>query len=291
MMDIPLVSVVIPTLNSEKTLEACLISVADQNYQNIETIVVDGGSSDNTVDIASAYGALVINANVQSMTKQTNIGINSSNGKYMYRVDSDVILDPDIVESSVNKCELEGFDGVCIFWIPDDSISFWAKVRKIEKECYVEHPNYVGSTKYNKNVLGARFLRRDVLETIGGFDEEIPTLGEDYALYNKLARSNFNFAIIKPRERHIGEPRKIKDIIRKNFRYGTALNAFLQEQEGGLRQFAPSGRKYLKNAFKRAFKKDITLFLGLSVYIFVVYTSTATGMVYYRITKKRKRLA
>jgi glycosyltransferase involved in cell wall biosynthesis len=291
MMDSPLVSIVIPTLNSEKTLGACLLSVGDQTYPNIEIVVVDGGSDDGTVDIASASGAQVINANIQSMTKQTNIGINRSKGKYLYRVDSDVILDPDIVESSVNKCENELYDGVCIFWLPDESISFWAKVRKIEKESYIEHPNYVGATKYNKNVLGARFLRRDVLETIGGFDEEIPTLGEDYALYNKLAKSDFNFAIIDSRERHIGEPRKIRDIIRKNFRYGTALTAFLEEQEGGLRQFAPTGRTYLKNAFKRAFKQDLKLFFGLSVYIFTVYASTGTGMVYYRITKKTKRLA
>jgi len=290
-MECPLVSVVIPTLNSEKTLEACLDSVGGQTYPNIEIVVVDGGSVDRTVDIATATGAKVINANVQSMTKQTNIGINGSHGKYLYRVDSDVILDPDIVESSVNKCETEGYDGVCIFWLPDESISFWAKIRKIEKESYIEHPNYVGATKYNKNVLGARFLRRDVLENIGGFDEEIPTLGEDYALYNKLAKSDFNFALINSRERHIGEPRKIKDIIRKNFRYGTALTAFIKEQKGGLRQFAPTGRTYLKTAFKRAFKKDFKLFLGLIIYIFTVYASTATGMVYYRVTKKTKRVA
>lgn len=289
MKNFPLVSIIIPTLNSEKTLKKCLKSIKSQNYQNYEILIVDGGSEDGTVKIAEESGAYVINANIKSMTKQTNIGISNSKGKYVYRVDSDVILPSNIVENSVDKCENEGYDGVCIFWIPDESISFWAKVRKIEKECYIECPNYVGSTKYTKNVLGARFLRTDVLESVGKFDEDIPTFGEDYALYNKLARSKFQFAVIDARESHIGEPRNIRDVIRKNFYYGRAMKSFLNEQEtkNGIQQFSPLGRKYLKKAFKKALKQDITLFFGLTVYIIMVYTSTFTGLSYSTITRSQ----
>jgi glycosyltransferase involved in cell wall biosynthesis len=51
----PLVSVIIPTKNSAKTIEKCLKSVKDQTYKNIEIIVVDNFSTDGTYEIAKKY--------------------------------------------------------------------------------------------------------------------------------------------------------------------------------------------------------------------------------------------
>jgi GT2 family glycosyltransferase len=48
-------SIVIPTLNQADTIEDTLISIVGQNYQNMEIIVIDGGSSDQTLDILSRY--------------------------------------------------------------------------------------------------------------------------------------------------------------------------------------------------------------------------------------------
>ena len=285
----PLVSVVIPTLNSEKTLNKCLESVKNQNYSNIEIILVDAGSEDNSIEIAKKFGVNVIETNVRSMSRQTNIGVSNSEGIYIYRVDSDVVLPPGIVKECVNKCEIENYDGVCIFWLPDASISFWAKVRRVEKECYIQKPNYVGSIKYDKNVLGARFLKRKVLEDVKGFDEDIPTAGEDYSLYNKLAQTNYQFATINCRENHIGEPKTIRDVIRKNFRYGKDLMFFANDQNQGISQFSPFARSYLMNAFKRALNKNIVFFFGLLTYLLVVYSSTTVGMAYSRFNRQNNR--
>ena len=279
----PLVSIIIPTLNSEKTLEKCLISIKNQIYENCEVIVVDAGSKDKTTEIASKFNVKIISSDTPSMTKQTNKGIINSRGEYIYRVDSDVILPPTIIEESILRCEKNGFDGACIFWIPDESISFWAKVRKIEKESYVKYPNYIGSTKYDKNILGARFLKRSVLKDVQYFNEEIKTSGEDYALYNKLAKTDYKFTLIKSREKHIGEPKTLIDIFKKNFNYGKAVHQFLKSQRDEKYQFSPVGRKYLFDAFKNALGKNITLFFGLVIYLSTVYFSAFTGMVYSKI--------
>jgi glycosyltransferase involved in cell wall biosynthesis len=279
---ISLISIIIPTLNSEKTLERCLKSIKDQSYQNYEIIIVDGNSKDKTVEIAKKYNAKVISVDIKNMSKQTNIGISNSAGKYIYRIDSDVILNPLILEKSLEKCEIEGYDGVCINWIPDESISFWAKVRKIEKESYVKHLNYVGAIKYDKNVAGATFLRRDVIDSVGGFEENVPTFGEDFALFNKLAKSKYQFGVIDIYELHIGEPRTLIEIIRKNFRYGYAAKTFLKDQgvTSGSKQFSPAGRIHFIEAFKNAFKKDKTLFLGLIIYLITLYVSASLGFGY-----------
>src|SRR5665647_2784039 len=51
----PLVSFCIPTLNSEKTIDQCLKSIINQEYPNIGIVIVDGGSSDGTVEVARQY--------------------------------------------------------------------------------------------------------------------------------------------------------------------------------------------------------------------------------------------
>lgn len=272
----PFVSIIIPTYNSEKTLEKCLISIDNQTYANIETIIVDGGSEDKTIEFAQKMGARAYIKKGCSMSAATNFGINISGGKYIYRVDSDVILDKTIVEEAVHKCEDEGYDGVCIFWLPDESVSFWAKIRKMEKESYTRYPNYVGRIKYDKNVLGARFLKRKVLDGVGKLDEEVPTAGEDYALYDKLAKTNFRFATIAARERHIGEPKTIRDIIRKQYYYGKTINFFLKKNKTkGLIQLSPVRIPLLKNW--KNFLMHPILTVGFLFYEIVVYTSSISG--------------
>lgn len=56
----PLISIVIPTRNSQKFLEKCLTYLAKQTYQNIEIIVVDGLSSDNTINIANKFNCKIL---------------------------------------------------------------------------------------------------------------------------------------------------------------------------------------------------------------------------------------
>jgi glycosyltransferase involved in cell wall biosynthesis len=60
-MDNPLVSVIIPTYNSSRTLKKSLESIKNQTYENIEIIVVDNNSKDNTKDIALEYTDKVYN--------------------------------------------------------------------------------------------------------------------------------------------------------------------------------------------------------------------------------------
>lgn len=267
MKENPLVSIIIPTLNSERTLERCLNSIKFQSYKNIEIIVVDEGSRDNTVEIAKRYNCKIFILEVKERSPSINYGVKVSNGKYIYRADSDVVLDGTLVEEAVEKCEIEGYDAVSIFCSPDPTISFWAKVRKLEKDCYKDDLLY----------SGARFLRKDVFEAIGGFDENL-VAGEDYDLYNRLARTTYKIAIIKAQELHIGEPRSIEDIIKKQYYYGRTIKAFLKANKAkGLVQMSPIRIPLIKN-----WKKFIThpiLTVGFIFYEFIVYTSAIIGFI------------
>jgi glycosyltransferase involved in cell wall biosynthesis len=266
MGDDPLVSIIVPTYDSERTLERCLDSIRNQTYKNIELIVVDNGSADRTVEIAHRYGAEVRILDGTERCKQTNYGVKMAQGKYVYQVGSDFVLDPTIVEEATRKCENEGYDAVSMFCAIDSTISFWAKVRKLEKDCYKDELMYVG----------ARFLRKDVFEAIGGFRENL-VAAEDYDLYNRLKKAGYRIATIKSQELHIGEPTKLMDVVRKQYYYGLTVRPFLKaNRAAGIVQLSPIRLPLIRNW--RKFAKHPLLTAGFVVYYIVEYASALAGL-------------
>lgn len=101
----PTVSIVMPTLNSSKTIDKALSSIRKQSYaqEKIEILVVDGGSNDGTISIAKKYGAKVIlNPRVQPECAKHE-GLLHAKGKYAMFLDSDEVLENiDAIKIRVN---------------------------------------------------------------------------------------------------------------------------------------------------------------------------------------------
>lgn len=103
-----LVSIVIPVHNGEKYIKESINSCLEQTYKNIEIIVVDDKSEDNTLNILKSYGNRIT---VISVEKQNglgnviNIGIRKSKGKYIARMDADDIMYPTRIEKQVEYLE------------------------------------------------------------------------------------------------------------------------------------------------------------------------------------------
>ena len=130
-----LVTIIVPTYNSENTLELCLRSIKNQSYKNIEIIVVDRFSEDKTVEIAGKYGARVYQLDCER-TKAKNFGLRKARGDYVLFVDSDMELTKRVVEECVELAEGDGRIGGII--IPERSVGdgFWVKVRDFERSFY-----------------------------------------------------------------------------------------------------------------------------------------------------------
>lgn len=270
----PLVSIIVPTYNSQNTLEKCLTSIRNQTYKNIQTIVVDNGSTDKTVEIANQFGAEAHILVGVERSRQINYGVKMAQGKYIYRVDSDFILDPIIVEEATRKCEDEGYDAVSVFCASDPTISFWSKVRNLEKDCYKDQLLYTG----------ARFFRRDVFEAIGGFREDL-VAAEDYDLYNRLKKTDYRIGTIKSQELHIGEPKRLVDIMRKQYYYGSTIRGFLKANPAaGVVQLSPIRLPLIRNW--RKFARHPLLTIGFIVYYIVQYTSALAGLIMSYIRKR-----
>lgn len=100
---LPLISIVIPTLNAELFLEECLGSVMTQGVQDIEVMIVDGGSEDNTLEIAASHQkTTVFRQQSQGLAAAWNEGVRNSRGQYIAFLDSDDLFMPDALEKHLS---------------------------------------------------------------------------------------------------------------------------------------------------------------------------------------------
>lgn len=101
-------SVIIPAYNAAKTIERCLDSIINQTYKNLEIIVVNDGSNDDTLKICKKYARkdnriVIINNENKGVSYSRNCGIEISSGDYVTFVDSDDYLDLNCFEIILSK--------------------------------------------------------------------------------------------------------------------------------------------------------------------------------------------
>lgn len=124
-METPLVSIIIPVYNVENYLDACLESVCNQTYKNIEVILVDDGSTDSSGRMCDDWSKKddrikVIHKANGGLSDARNAGLDVATGEYIEGVDSDDAVSPEITEQLMkavleNNAEIVICDLVHIF--------------------------------------------------------------------------------------------------------------------------------------------------------------------------------
>lgn len=116
-----LISVIVPTFNSEKWLRACCASVVNQTYRNIELIIVNDGSTDNTPNLLSEImksdkRIRVIHTDNGGVCRARNIGLDEAIGDYIAFLDSDDLLQDNAIELLYNAIQREEAD-IAVGWM------------------------------------------------------------------------------------------------------------------------------------------------------------------------------
>ena len=102
------ISVIVPVYNSESTLRKCVDSLLCQSLRNIEIILVDDGSHDNSYAIMQEYGHKYSNIRIlkhevnKGIGKTRNDGIEAATGRYLTFVDSDDWIEENMLETFLN---------------------------------------------------------------------------------------------------------------------------------------------------------------------------------------------
>lgn len=164
-------SIVIPVLNEEQNIKACIESAKRLNP--IEIIVVDGGSTDRTVEIAKREGALVINS-LRGRGIQMNRGASMAKGDILLFLHADSIIS----EVKIANYLMDGYIGG-FFRLKFDNNSLPIKL----VELFANLRARLFSLPYGDQAI---FIRRDVFESIGRF-REYPFL-EDIEMVLRLRR-------------------------------------------------------------------------------------------------------
>ncbi len=115
--NLPLVSVVVPCYNHEKYVKETIESIINQTYKNIELIVIDDGSKDNSVQViqemADKHGFTFVHRPNKGLSATLNEGIRLSKGKYFCAIASDDILMLEKIEKQVTFMEANPEYGMC----------------------------------------------------------------------------------------------------------------------------------------------------------------------------------
>jgi len=235
MKDNPLVSVVIPTYNSEKTLSKCLESIKNQTYETVEIIIVDNFSSDATQEIAGRQGARVVESNA-IRSKARNIGMQQSKGYFILSIDSDMELTGRVIEECIKTFQLDEIAGGII--IPEKSIgsNFLVGIRDFERSFYID-------TK----IESARFFRKDLVEKVRGYEEDV-VFYEESTLPQKIEKLGFNVrARIKSEILH-HETISLQKWLKKKYYYGKTAHKY-------------------KEKFNQYASKQISIFYRFSIFL------------------------
>jgi len=208
------VSVIVPTRDSETTLERCLASIRSQTVPPHELIVVDNWSEDGTVEVARRHADLVLACGPER-SAQRNRAATHATGEALVFIDSDMVLEDCLVEEITKRFAERVTEAAYV--IPEFVIGdgFWVRCRALEKQLYVG----------DLTVEAARVFRRTVFEELGGYDESL-TAAEDWDLSDRLVRAGYPIAHTHSRVWHDESGLTLRLAFKKKRYYGRTIGQY-----------------------------------------------------------------
>jgi glycosyltransferase involved in cell wall biosynthesis len=244
------VSVVVPTRNSAQTLAACLTSIRAQTYDHLEVIVVDNTSSDGSDQLATRWADIVLRGGPER-SAQRNRGAAESTGEFLVFVDSDMVLERDVVAACVEVVE-RGADAIVI---AEQSFGdgFWARCKALERSCYVG----------DDSIEAARFFRRSVFEAVAGYDEDL-TAAEDWDLHERVRQTGARVGRVDALIWHDEGNLRLGPLAAKKFHYGRTFGRYLAKHPRlARRQAQPFRQAFVRR--RRRLAADPVTALGMLV--------------------------
>lgn len=195
-MNWPKISVVMPSYNQAQFLETTLRSVLDQEYPNLELIVIDGGSTDDSVEIIKKYAPQIHYWVSEPDGGQTNgliKGFNQATGDIVCWLNSDDLHEPEtlrtVAEFFTQTPEARFVYGNCTWISPSGEVMYYRREMGFIKWIWLYAYNYIPQP--------ASFWKRDLYLEVGGLDSSF-SLDMDGDLFARFSRVTPLHHIDKP---------------------------------------------------------------------------------------------
>lgn len=210
-----LVSVVVVTFNSEKTIIDTLESIFNLTYEQIELIIQDDCSADDTVEVVKTwceqercknrFARIEVGVNVQNekTAKNCNIACGKSNGRWIKLIAGDDMLFPDCIENNLNYLQLLDEEAIImsrvIPFYSVDGVAVYRDGESFNNRKYYESFNKADSLKQYRMFLKEYavssptfFYSKKLFEAVGGFDTQYGIM-EDWPFVVKCAKMGYCF--------------------------------------------------------------------------------------------------
>ena len=195
------ISIIIPVYNVEQYVKKCLESVLNQTYSNLEVLIINDGSTDNSAYICQEYAdkdtrIRLFHQENRGLSSALNIGLEHFTGDYLGFVDSDDWVEPDMFETLYNLIKSKKTSiSIASFYYDKDNVSFPVKNKNhipddviskknmllypLQRDMYPGFCGYVWNKLYSADIIKASNLK---------FAEEIK-YGMDIVFYTSLVIS------------------------------------------------------------------------------------------------------
>jgi glycosyltransferase involved in cell wall biosynthesis len=185
----PLISIVIPLFNRSQFIGKAIDSVLKNTWKNFEIIIVDNGSSDDSVEVVKSYmrgkNIRLFSNDRNNIARALNLGVKMAKGKYICELGSDDLYTPKTLEILFSYMES---NPNCAL-----GVSYYDRIGPYDEPLpdfgVIKHSEYDRNNLIRTDGVGAaRIWHRCILEELGGFDEDnLGNYGEDYDLQLKVS--------------------------------------------------------------------------------------------------------
>lgn len=244
----PVISIIIPVFNAEKTISTCLNSLFAQTYNSLELLFVNDCCTDNSFEVIRKFidsnshktgiSAKIINLEKnRGVASARNTGLDNASGEYIYYVDSDDWMEPDLIEMLVKEAETKKSDIVGCEWFLT-----YKQNERYMKQASATSPDEAfrkmtgGVLRWN---LWLFMTKRSLYEDNNIRFTEGQNMGEDMMVMGKLFLSASSVSIVhKPLYHYIqtNESSLTKDVSEKHLAQVTAnleeLERFTFQKKG-----------------------------------------------------------
>ncbi|PTP86659.1 glycosyl transferase family 2 [Vibrio splendidus] len=185
------VSVIMSAFNAGKYIDEAICSILNQTYNNIEFIIIDDGSTDDTLGIIKSFDdarIVLLSRENKGLTKSLNEAINLATGDYICRQDADDISCKTRIEKQVDFLECNNADAV--FCQSDDGINILPKWYMTKRKLNINNLSF-------GNVIthGTLLCRSEVLMN-NSYNEKW-VVGQDYELWLRLLSLKYKLMLLR----------------------------------------------------------------------------------------------
>lgn len=183
----PMFSVIIPAYNAGKFLEKAVDSVLNQDFDDYELIIVDDGSTDNTLEICNTYAekfkdkVIVITQSNKGLSGARNSGMKRANGEYLLFLDADDYIEPNSLSTLSDRIIQLGYPDIVVFgilsnkfpWVPSDNpVNEVLDRNYIETVIIPEQINLKPRTRDIQPFVWNKAYKKEIIDTYSlAFDE------------------------------------------------------------------------------------------------------------------------